>query len=119
MKPLAGGYRVAVVGASSLLGKELLTVLDERKFPVSRLVTFEDDEDELALPIVDLTETSHAMVADEDVREADLDFAFLASSARTGRPAFLERALETEDVQRPGESHRCVVIDLAGTLAAG
>jgi len=27
MKPTAGGYRVAVIGASSLLGKELLNIL--------------------------------------------------------------------------------------------
>ena len=69
MKPAVRGKRVAVIGASSLLGKELLNVLEERKFPVSRLVTFEDDEDEQALPIVDLTEHSQVIVADEDVRQ--------------------------------------------------
>ena len=69
MKPAASGKRVAVIGASSLLGKELLNVLEERKFPVSRLVTFEDDEDEQALPIVDLTERSQTIVAEEDLQE--------------------------------------------------
>lgn len=118
MRPTAGGYRVAVVGSSSLLGKEVLTVLDERKFPVSRLVTFEEEEDELALPIVDLTESSQTMVADEDVREADLDFAFLAGGVSAGRPAFLQRALEAGDGQQPVESHRCAVIDLGGSFAA-
>ena len=90
MKPTAQGYRVAVIGASSLLGKELLNILEERHFPVSRLLTFDDEDDEQALPIVDLTEHSQAIVADENVREEELDFAFLASTSGTP-PAFLQR----------------------------
>ena len=54
MKPVKEGYRVAVVGASSLLGKELVAILEQGKFPVSRLLTFESDEDEPELPIIDL-----------------------------------------------------------------
>ncbi len=117
MKPAARGSRVAVIGASSLLGKELLNVMEERKFPVSRLVTFEHDEVEQTLPIVDLTEHSQAIVADEDVHEAELDFAFLAAGASAGRPAFLQRALEAQDGQQPARRHQCVVIDLADNLA--
>jgi aspartate-semialdehyde dehydrogenase len=117
MKPVARGQRVAVIGASSLLGKELLNVLEERKFPVSRLVTFEDDEDGQALPIVDLTEHSQVIVADPDVREEELDFAFVAASASAGRPAFLRRALEAQDGQPPAGPRPCVVIDLDGNLA--
>jgi aspartate-semialdehyde dehydrogenase len=116
MKPTARGYRVAVIGASSLLGKELLNVLEERRFPVSRLVTFEDNEDEQALPIVDLTERSQAIVTDEDVHEAELDFAFLASGASATRPAFLQRALEAQDGEQRAESHQCVVVDLDNNL---
>ena len=117
MKPTAGGYRVAVIGASSLLGKELLNVLQERKFPVSRLVTFEDDEDEQGLPIVDLTERFQAIVADEDVHEAELDFAFFAASASARRPEFLERLLKAEDGEQPAEPHRCVLVDLDGHVS--
>jgi len=116
MKPTARGFRVAVIGASSLLGKELLNVLEERKFPVSRLVTFEDDEDELALPIVDLTERLQATVADEDVHDKELDFAFLAASASARRPAFLERVLKAQESQQPADPHQCIVIDLDGNL---
>jgi aspartate-semialdehyde dehydrogenase len=115
MKPAARGYRVAVIGASSLLGKELLNILEERKFPISRLVTFEDDEDEQALPIVDLTERSQAIVADKDVQEAELDFAFLAGACAT-RPAFLQRVLEAQDNEQPAEPHQCVVVDLGNNL---
>jgi aspartate-semialdehyde dehydrogenase len=116
MKPTARGYRVAVIGASSLLGRELINVLEERKFPVSRLVTFEDDEEEHALPIVDLTERLQAMVADEDVDETQLDFAFLASNASARRPAFLERLLNAKDTELQADPHQCVVVDLADNL---
>jgi aspartate-semialdehyde dehydrogenase len=116
MKTTARGYRVAVIGASSLLGRELINVLEERKFPVSRLVPFEDDEEEQALPIVDLTERLHAMVADEDVDETQLDFAFLASNASARRPAFLERLLNAKDTELQADPHQCLVVDLADNL---
>lgn len=115
MKPTARGYRVAVIGASSLLGKELLNVLEERNFPVSRLITFEDEQDEQALPIVDLTEHSQAIATDEDVREEELDFVFLATTSAT-HPAFLQRAL-VQDGHPPAKQPQCVVIDLDNNLA--
>jgi aspartate-semialdehyde dehydrogenase len=107
---------VAVIGASSLLGKELLNVLEERKFPVSRMVTFEDDDDEQALPIIDLTERLQAIVADEDVHESELDFAFLAAGASARRPAFLERLLKAQESEEPADAHQCTVVDLDGNL---
>jgi len=121
MKVEKEGYRVAVVGASSLLGKEIVTVLEERSFPVSRLVTFEADEEEAELPIVDLREGLHASVQDADVSEAELDFAFLAthpaapeSGAATGKPSFL-RAAESFAVRgTEGRRTHCRVIDLTG-----
>ena len=88
MKPAKEGYRVAVVGASSLLGKELVSVLEQGKFPVSRLLTFEADEDEPELPIIDLSHASAAVVEDGQINEGELDFTFLAAP-REGLPAFL------------------------------
>lgn len=109
MKPPSKGYRLAIVGGSSLLGKELHAVLEERKFPVCRLVTFGGDEEEPDLPIVDLREHSQVAVADENVGDAELDFAFLAASLRSGapRPPFL---------CQPGRGH-CAVIDLGEGLS--
>lgn len=117
MKPAASGKRVAVIGASSLLGKELINVLEERKFPVSRLVTFEDEEDEQALPIVDLTEHSQVIVTDEDVHEEELDFAFVAARAAASQPALLRHALEAQNGQQPPGLHQCVIIDLDDNVA--
>ena len=107
MKPGKEGYRVAVVGASSLLGKELVAVLEEGKFPVSRLVTFDADEDEPELPIIDLREASATPVEDHEVSEAELDFAFLTARSRQ-----LPACLRSWQEQR-GAAH-CLVIDLVG-----
>jgi len=107
MKPSKEGYRVAVVGASSLLGKELVGVLEQGRFPVSRLVTFDSDEDEPELPIVDLREVSTAAIEDHQIGEGELDFAFLAARLRK-LPAFLS------DWQDQRNTARCTVIDVAG-----
>ena len=85
MKPAEEGYRIAVVGASSLLGKELVSVLEQGKFPVSRLLTFATDEDEPELPIIDLNQASATTVEDGQTSEGALDFAFLAGRI-TARP---------------------------------
>lgn len=96
MKLAARGYRVAVVGASSLLGKELVGVLEERNFSIARLVSFEDQEEEPDLPIVDWRENLQTSVADQEVREQDLDFAFLAGPVRSASslPSFLRSAVD-------------------------
>src|SRR5262245_66058489 len=37
MKKMSKSYHVAIVGATGLVGKEMRAVLEERKFPVSKL----------------------------------------------------------------------------------
>jgi aspartate-semialdehyde dehydrogenase len=117
MKFSTPGYRVAVSGASSLLGKELLTVLEERKFPVSQLTTPGTEvaaEEDLELPILDLVGGPHEDTS-EVVRgaaapapgEDDLDIVFHAS--RGGRPP--------SPPVLPG-GHGPVVIDLGGDLGS-
>ena len=107
MKPGKEGYRVAVVGASSLLGKELVSVLEQGKFPVSRLLTFEADDGEPELPIIDLREAAAAVVEDHQISEEELDFAFLSTRLRQ-LPAFLN------SWQQQGSAARCLVIDVVG-----
>jgi aspartate-semialdehyde dehydrogenase len=107
MKPGKEGYRVAVVGASSLLGKELVSVLEQGKFPVSRLLTLESDEDEPELPIIDLREASAAVVEGSQISESELDFAFLSAHLRQ-LPAFLS------SWQQQGGAAGCIVIDAVG-----
>jgi aspartate-semialdehyde dehydrogenase len=108
-EPPAARYRVAVLGASSLLGKELLTVLRQRRFPVSRLVEIDargtaDPEPEL--PILDLDSDPAASFLNPEVRGDELDFAFIAAPPDP-LPAFL----------RPESARPGVVIDLEESLA--
>jgi len=107
MKTSPQGYRIAVVGASSLLGKELLNVLEEYHFPFSRLVTFSDEENEPELPILDLREGSKTSVLDENVTASELDFAFIAARSLQ-MPSFLNPA-PASDQGRPA----CFIIDLS------
>ncbi|MGO8734668.1 MAG: Asd/ArgC dimerization domain-containing protein [Terriglobia bacterium] len=107
MKTTQQGYRIAVVGASSLLGKELVNVLEEHHFPFSRLVTFSDDEDEPELPILDLRGGPIPSTFDDNVTASEIDFAFIAARSRQ-MPSFLDPA-QTSDLARPA----CLVIDLS------
>jgi aspartate-semialdehyde dehydrogenase len=107
MKTSQQGYRIAVAGASSLLGKELLNVLEEHHFPVSQLITFSDEEDEPELPILDLREGLKTSVLDSKVAASEFDFAFIAARSRQ-TPSFLHPA-PTSDRGRPA----CLVIDLS------
>jgi aspartate-semialdehyde dehydrogenase len=100
MSPSGASYRVAVVGASSLLGKELLAVLEERRFPVAQLVKIEAGG-EPELPIIDLEEETPSALGSVEVKGDELDFAFVAA-----RPDPLPAFLQAESA-RPG-----VVIDL-------
>ena len=112
MKVTKGGYRIAVVGASSLLGKELLNVLEEHHFPFSRLLTFSDDQDDLELPILDLSDVPKLPASEEQVTASELDFAFIAARYPQ-MPSFLNTA------QTAGQGGSgCFIIDLSA-LASG
>lgn len=80
------GYRVVVIGSSSLLGKELVAVLEERRFPTASLKLVEDPGAEPELPFVDLAKgEAQTFDADAEIPD-DFDFAFVAaSSERLGR----------------------------------
>jgi len=102
------GYRVAVVGASSLLGKELLNVLRERRFPMSRLVEIEArvrGDQEPQIPIVDLDADPAEVFLNPEVHGDEIDFAFIAAPPDP-LPAFL----------RPESARPAVVIDLEESL---
>src|SRR5579864_585026 len=93
-------YRVGVVGASSLLGKEVTAVIKERNFPVSLLTSLEGDSDDADLPILDLEgdlkgdleAKAESILRQEEVKASELDIVFLAGRSRTGNaslPDFL------------------------------
>lgn len=116
MKPR--GYRVAVLGSSSLLGHEILAVMKERDFPISRLITSDVDEDEPALPVVDLREGFEPAIADENLGEQDVDFIFLAAplASRASSPG-MAGPLFLRSAQKLARARACKVIDASESLA--
>ena len=106
------GYDVTVIGASSLLGKELLTVLEERNFPLAELTTVSGEPGEPDLPIVDLGRRRRATVDYQDEIPTDFDFAFVASS-HPGLASWVERVGREKQVSRGGRA----VIDLCSGIA--
>lgn len=97
-------YRVAIVGASSLLGKELKQVLEDRHFPATDIHLY--DETILAGTLTEAAgEPTFIRALHEDSFEG-VRFAFFAGTA-----ADVERSWQT--AQRAGAT----VIDLTGGLA--
>ena len=110
MKSGRGGFRVALMGASTLLGKELLAVLGERQFPFLQLLKIEvevADESEPETPILDLSEPLYEAPGGGVAADTDLDFVFLATRPQPW-PSSLDR------IAKNGEA-RTAVIDLTGT----
>ena len=84
-----GGLQVAIVGASSLLGKELLSVLKERQFPAARVVELDSGSDPaLELPILDLDQIEPEPSFTPEIQPGEIDLAFLAMRPDP-LPAFL------------------------------
>ena len=104
------GYNVTVIGASSLLGKELLAVLEERNFPVAGLNTVSGEPGEPDLPIVDLSRRRAQLDYQEEI-PPDFDFAFVAAP-HPDLTSWMERASR----DRPGTKGSRAVIDLCCSL---
>jgi len=97
-------YRVAIVGASSLLGKELKQVLEDRNFPASDIVLL--DESVMAGTLTEAGgEATFIRELEEDSFEG-AQFAFFA-----GTPSDAERNWAT--AHRSGAT----VVDMTGALA--
>lgn len=102
------GLRVAIVGASSLLGKELIAVLQERQFPAARLVELDSGADsELKLPILDLDGGEPEPDFHPEIQPGEIDLAFLAERPHP-LPAFL-------GVGTAGATRQPLIIDLGGS----
>jgi len=99
----ASGWRVALVGASSLKGKELKEVLDQRNFPIRSLALL--DEEELQGT---LTEFGGEPVLLQSISQESferVDFAFFA-----GLPEFTHRHWKV------AQSEGARIIDLTGAI---
>lgn len=82
-EPARGFYRVAIVGAASLKGKEVAEVLDERNFPSSEVKLLDDDQALGQLEAVKDEVTFIQKVRAEQFEH--VDFTFFASDAESTR----------------------------------
>jgi len=82
-EPTRGFYRVAIVGAASLKGKEVAEVLEERNFPSSEVKLLDDDESLGQLEALKDEITFIQSVRAEQFEH--VDFTFFASDAECTR----------------------------------
>ena len=105
------GYRVAIIGATSLLGKELISVLKERRFPIARIVEIESDSGaDLDLPVLDLDKTEIEEPFNPEIEAGEIDLVFMAARPNP-LPAFLGAGPAGSEYPAP------IVIDLGGSSA--
>jgi len=87
-EPVRGGnlYRVAIVGAASIKGKEVAEVLTDRNFPSAQVKLLDDDESLGKLESVGDEVTFIQKVRAEEFR--NLDFTFFAGDAESTRKSW-------------------------------
>jgi aspartate-semialdehyde dehydrogenase len=98
-----GFYRVAIVGAASLKGKEVAEVLDERNFPSSEVKLLDDDDALGQLEALKDEVTFIQSVRKEQFEQ--VDFTFFASDAKCTRSNW-------KNVQKSGSA----IVDLSYAL---
>jgi aspartate-semialdehyde dehydrogenase len=82
-EPATGFYRVAIVGAASLKGKEVSEVLDQRNFPSSEIKLLDDDE---ALGQLEALKDEVTFIQSIRAEQFErVDFTFFASDAECTR----------------------------------
>jgi len=78
-----GFYRVAIVGAASLKGKEVAEVLDERNFPSSKVKLLDDDQ---SLGQIEALKDEITFIQSVRAEQFEhVDFTFFASDAESTR----------------------------------
>ena len=83
LESTSGFYRVAIVGAGSLKGKDVAEVLDQRNFPSSEVKLLDDDE---ALGQLEAVKNEITFIQSIRAEQFDkVDFTFFASDADSTR----------------------------------
>ena len=94
-----GFYRVAIVGAASLKGKEVAEVLDQRNFPSTEVKLLDDDETLGQLEAVKEEMTFIQAIRAEQFE--NIDFTFFASDAEIWRLRFESRKYSSNRLISP------------------
>lgn len=83
LEAMPGFYRVAIVGAGSLKGKDVAEVLEQRNFPSSEIKLLDDDEATGKLEALKDEVTFIQSIRSEQFEK--IDFTFFASDAKSTR----------------------------------
>ncbi len=75
--------KVAVIGATGLVGRKMLQVLQERKFPIRELVPVASDFS--VGKVVKFNETYYEVISIEQALEKDLDFVLMSAGAQVSK----------------------------------
>ena len=75
--------RVAIVGATGLVGEALLQILQQRSFPISELVLLASERS--AGQIIEFNEQEHEVRLLDDFDFGNIDFSFFSAGANVSR----------------------------------
>lgn len=116
MKSAFEECRVAMLGASSLLGKEILTLFKEKGFPASQVAELSAEGGAPEIPIVDVEEDPLPLVKGESLEPGEYDFVFLASrpDSAEGKRWFAEHFENGAGEPASGNAGSAWIIDAAG-----
>ena len=106
------GSRVGMVGATSLQGRELISVMKERNFPVLNSVAIEPDKKEPDIPVLDVESGALESKLLQDVKGDDFDFIFVAAPLTSADWDMMASRVRGDAIGR-GPEKGPVVISLA------
>jgi aspartate-semialdehyde dehydrogenase len=75
----AAPFRVGITGPSTLLGKEILGVLEERHFPLTHVSALAEYPTEPESPVLNISGEALPVVEESEPGETECDFVFLAN----------------------------------------
>ncbi len=103
-------YRVGMSGSSTLLGKEILSVLKERQFPLTHVSALAEEPPDPQSPVLDISGEAVPVLEESEPGEAECDFVFLADAAE-GRdiPHRKQWCFVIDARQGPGTSEEAVL----------
>ena len=78
-------YNVAVCGATGLVGRKMLEVLEERKIPINNLYLFASANSEGKVLVFNNKEYKVQTLSKENIENKKIDFALFSAGGRTSK----------------------------------
>jgi aspartate-semialdehyde dehydrogenase len=113
-----GACRVAMTGVNTLLGKELLSVLKDRAFPLTHVTALDEDFQQEDPPILDLSAEPLLVIPRSETDASRYDFLFRAVPHRELGETPKKTAAPSRTVVDPFDGTSRFVIHVAGAQRA-